>query len=55
MSSMIGFWLICLAGEIIIVAIAGYDLELKDKVLLVVLFQVFIGLMIIGLSMMGIE
>ena len=48
MKSLIGFNMIALAMTLLIVMIAGYDMEIKDKALMLVLFPLFTGLISIG-------
>ena len=48
MKSLIGFNMIAFAVALLIVMIVGYDMEIKDKALMLVLFPVFTGLISIG-------
>ena len=48
MKSLIGFNIIAFAITLLIVMIVGYDMEIKDKALMLVLFPVFTGLISIG-------
>ena len=48
MKSLIGFNMIAFAMTLLIVMISGYDMEIKDKALMLVLFPVFTGLISIG-------
>ena len=52
MKELIGFWVMCLAVNIAIVGVTGFDLSVKDKILMIVCFQVFISLLEIGLLLM---
>ena len=48
MKSLIGFNMIAFAMTLLIVMTLGYDMEIKDKALMLVLFPVFTGLISIG-------
>ena len=52
MKCLIGFNMIAFAMTLLIVMIAGYDMETKDKALMLVLFPLFMGLLSIGLVLM---
>ena len=52
MKSLIGFNMIAFAMTLLIVMIVGYDMEIKDKALMLVLFPVFTGLISIGAFLM---
>ena len=52
MKGLIGFNMIAFAITLLIVMIAGYDMEIKDKALMLVLFPVFTGLISIGAFLM---
>lgn len=49
----IGFWVISLAITIAVVGICGFDLDIKEKIGIIVCFQVVIALLEIGLYLMG--
>ena len=49
---LIGFNIIAFAMTLLIVMIAGYDMEIKDKALILVLFPLFTGLISIGAFLM---
>ena len=49
MKGLIGFNMIAFAMTLLIVMIAGYDMEIKDKALILVLFPLFTGLLSVGL------
>ena len=48
MKGLIGFNIIAFAITVLIVMTLGYDMETKDKALLLVLWPVFTGLVSIG-------
>ena len=48
MKCLIGFNIIAFAITLLIVMIVGYDMEIKDKALILVLMSVFVGLISIG-------
>ena len=48
MKGLIGFNIIAFAITLLIVMTFGYDMETKDKALMLVLFPVFTGLISIG-------
>ena len=48
MKSLIGFNIVAFAITLLIVMTLGYDMETKDKALMLVLFPVFTGLISIG-------
>ena len=48
MKGLIGFNMIAFAMTLLIVMTFGYDMETKDKALILVLMQVFVGLISIG-------
>ena len=52
MKSLIGFNMIAFAMTLLIVMIAGYDMEIKDKALMLVVEPVFLGLLSIGAFLM---
>ena len=52
MKSLIGFNIVAFAITLLIVMICGYDMEIKDKALMLVLFPVFTGLISIGAFLM---
>ena len=52
MKCIIGYNMIENAMTLLIVMIAGYDMETKDKALMLVLFPVFTGLISIGAFLM---
>ena len=52
MKSLIGFNMIAFAMTLLIVMTLGYDMEIKDKTLILVLFPVFMGLISIGAFLM---
>ena len=52
MKGLIGFNMIAFAMTLLIVMIAGYDMKIKDKALMLVLFPVFTGLISIGAFLM---
>ena len=52
MKSLIGFNMIAFAMTLLIVLTFGYDMETKDKALMLVLFPVFTGLISIGAFLM---
>ena len=52
MKCLIGFNMIAFAMTLLIVMIVGYDMEIKDKALMLVLFPVFTGLISIGAFLM---
>ena len=52
MKGLIGFNMIAFAMTLLIVMTFGYDLETKDKALILVLMQVFVGLISIGAFLM---
>ena len=52
MKYLIGFNMVAVAITLLIVMIAGYDMERKDKVLMLVLCPVFTGLISIGAFLM---
>lgn len=51
----IGFWLISLAITSFFVFVFGFEMETKDKVLMIIGFQAFIGILEMGLYLMGIN
>lgn len=55
MKEMIGFWIICLAVDLVIVFLFGWELDTKTKLFLVGGLQIFIGLLEIGLYLMGVK
>ena len=52
MKSLIGFNMIAFAMTLFIVMTFGYDMETKDKALILVLFPLFMGLISIGAFLM---
>ena len=52
MKGLIGFNMIAFAMTLLIVMTFGYDMETKDKALILVLMQVFVGLISIGAFLM---
>ena len=52
MKSLIGFNMIAFATTLLFVMICGYGMETKDKALILVLMQVFVGLISIGAFLM---
>ena len=52
MKSLIGFNIIAFAITLLIVMTFGYDMETKDKALILVLLPVFTGLISIGAFLM---
>ena len=52
MKYLIGFNIVAFAITLLIVMIAGYDMEIKDKALMLVLFPVFTVLISIGAFLM---
>ena len=52
MKGLIGFNMIAFAMTLLIVLTFGYDMETKDKALVLVLMQVFVGLISIGAFLM---
>ena len=52
MKSLIGFNMIAFAMTLLIVMTLGYDMEIKDKALILVLMPVFLGLLSIGAFLM---
>ena len=52
MKFLIGFNMIAFAMTLLIVMTLGYDMEIKDKALMLVLFPVFTGLISIGAFLM---
>lgn len=52
MNIFIGYWIMNFAITIFSVFIFGWDLEIKDKILIIVLFSIFIGLLEIGVFLM---
>ena len=52
MKCLIGFNMIAFAMTLLIVMIAGYDMEIKDKAMLLVVEPVFLGLLSIGAFLM---
>ena len=52
MKWLIGFNIIAFAITLLIVMIVGYDMEIKDKAMMLVLFPVFTGLISIGAFLM---
>lgn len=48
MKSLIGFNIIAFAMTLLMVFTFGYDMETKDKALILVLMPVFVGLISIG-------
>ena len=48
MKSLIGFNMIAFAMTLLMVFTFGYDMETKDKALILVLMPVFVGLISIG-------
>ena len=49
---LIGFNMISFAMTLLIVMTIGYDMEIKDKALMLVLFPLFTGLISIGAFLM---
>lgn len=54
MIKMFGFWLISLAITLFVVFLFGDEHSMKEKVCIVVAFQLFVGLLEIGIALMGI-
>lgn len=60
-TTYLGYWIVMTAiiafvvAEKLMVVIFGFDLKLKDKILMVAGFSIFIGSLIIGLYLMGIR
>lgn len=52
MKSLIGFNMIAFAMTLLIVMTLGYDMEIKDKAMLLVVEPVFLGLLSIGAFLM---
>ena len=52
MKFLIGFNIIAFAITLFIVMTLGYDMETKDKVMILVLMPVFVGLISIGAFLM---
>ena len=52
MKYLIGFNIVAFAITLLIVMTLGYDMETKDKALMLVLFPVFTGLISIGAFLM---
>ena len=52
MKSLIGFNMIAFAMTLLIVMTLGYDMEIKDKAMLLVVEPVFVGLLSIGAFLM---
>lgn len=52
MKGLIGFNMIAFAMTLLIVLTFGYDMETKDKALILVLMSVFVGLISIGAFLM---
>ena len=52
MKSLIGFNMIAFAMTLLIVMTLGYDMEIKDKALILILFPLFTGLISIGAFLM---
>ena len=52
MKGLIGFNIVTFAITLLIVMICGYDMETKDKALILVLMPVFVGLISIGAFLM---
>ena len=52
MKSLIGFNIVAFAMTLLIVMTFGYDMETKDKALILVLMPVFTGLISIGAFLM---
>ena len=52
MKSLIGFNMIAFAMTLLIVMTFGYDMEIKDKAMLLVVEPVFLGLLSIGAFLM---
>ena len=52
MKFLIGFNIVAFAITLLMVMIVGYDMETKDKALILVLFPVFTGLISIGAFLM---
>lgn len=52
MRGLIGFNIVAFAITLFIVVITGFDMETKDKALMLVLEPVFVGLLSIGLVLM---
>ena len=52
MKFLIGFNIVAFAITLFIVMTIGYDMETKDKALILVLMPVFVGLLSIGLVLM---
>ena len=54
-TTYLGYWIVMTAIIAFIAVIFGFDLELKDKILMVAGFSIFIGSLLIGLYLMGIH
>ena len=52
MRGLIGFNMIAFAMTLLIVMTLGYDMEIKDKAMLLVMEPVFLGLLSIGAFLM---
>ena len=52
MKYLIGFNMVAFAITLLIVMIAGYDMETKDKAYILVLEPLFMGLLSVGLFLM---
>ena len=52
MKGLIGFNMIAFAMTLLIVMTIGYDMEIKDKAMLLVVEPVFLGLLSIGAFLM---
>lgn len=52
MKGLIGFNMIAFAMTLLIVMTLGYDMEIKDKAMLLVVEPVFLGLLSIGAFLM---
>ena len=52
MKYLIGFNIVAFAITLLIVMIVGYDMEIKDKAMLLVVEPVFLGLLSIGAFLM---
>lgn len=54
-TTYLGYWIVMTAIIAFIAVIFGFDLGLKDKILMVAGFSIFIGSLLIGLYLMGIR
>ena len=52
MKSLIGFNIVAFAMTLFIVMTFGYDMETKDKAMILILMPVFVGLISIGAFLM---